>query len=82
MMLVNNKIMLNALDHDGAEPTANSVSAGNLVRLNRLLNRPDYAEKAKKIFGLYADGLQSAPASLPQMATAAAIWADPGQQAS
>ncbi|XP_037802974.1 spermatogenesis-associated protein 20-like [Penaeus monodon] len=60
-------------DQDGAEPSANSVSVGNLLRLSPLLDRADYREKAEAIFQLFAERLNKIPIALPEMTTALLI---------
>ncbi|MCL4122185.1 UNVERIFIED_CONTAM: hypothetical protein GTU68_018160 [Idotea baltica] len=67
-------------DHDGAEPSVNSVSAGNLIYLFRLLNRPDYEEKASAIFKVFSDRLLKVPISLPEMVTAYMLFTYPDEQ--
>lgn len=57
-------------DQDGAEPSANSVSAGNLIRLGHLVSKPDYKTKAEAIFSLFSDRLHKIPIALPEMTTA------------
>jgi hypothetical protein len=78
-------------DHDGAEPSANSVSALNLLRLSRMLTEEQYANRAKAIFSIFSAASQNAPATVPQMLAAlqfsrseprqAVIAGDPEQQA-
>ena len=78
-------------DYDGAEPSANSVSALNLLRLSRMLHEEHYANRAKDIFSTFSAALQNAPATAPQMLAAlqfsrskprqAVIAGDPQQQA-
>jgi hypothetical protein len=44
-------------EHDGALPCGNSMAAGNLLRLGRLLDRPDFQERAARLVaGLAARG--------------------------
>ncbi|XP_030840425.1 spermatogenesis-associated protein 20-like [Strongylocentrotus purpuratus] len=57
-------------DQDGAEPSANSVACMNLLRLSHYLNRPDYQEKASKLFSVFGERLQKIPIALPEMASA------------
>jgi uncharacterized protein YyaL (SSP411 family) len=57
-------------DYDGAEPSANSVSALNLLRLSRMLHEEHYANRAKDIFSTFFAASQNAPASAPQMLAA------------
>ncbi len=57
-------------DQDGAEPTANSVAARNLLRLNALLDEKKYMEKAEKVFSVFGIRLKHIPMALPQMLVA------------
>ena len=57
---------------DGAEPSGNSVSAGNLLYLSVALKRPEYQEKARGTIEAVASLMQSAPAAAPRMAVALA----------
>ncbi len=52
-------------DHDGAEPSANSVACHNLVRLGRMLNRADLVERAEQIASRFGEILEQSPAALP-----------------
>ncbi len=54
-------------DHDGAEPSANSVAAMNLARLSRILDRPDFQELASRVIGVFHEQLERMPVGLPQM---------------
>lgn len=67
-------------DQDGAEPSANSVAVGNLVRLSPLLDRPDYRTKAEAIFCLFSDRLSKIPIALPEMTTALLLYQKPPEQ--
>ncbi|XP_071525770.1 spermatogenesis-associated protein 20 isoform X2 [Panulirus ornatus] len=67
-------------DQDGAEPSANSVSVGNLVRLSPLLDRPDYRAKAEAIFCLFSDRLKKIPIALPEMTTSLLLHQKPPEQ--
>ncbi|KAG0724241.1 Spermatogenesis-associated protein 20 [Chionoecetes opilio] len=67
-------------DQDGAEPSGNSVSAGNLVRLSPLLGRSDMLTKAEAIFRLFADRLNKIPLALPEMTTALLLHRQPPTQ--
>jgi uncharacterized protein YyaL (SSP411 family) len=58
------------LGQDGAEPTCNSVSASNLIRLAGLLSQPELKEKARKLFLVYKQRLEKMPAALPEMSSA------------
>ena len=67
-------------DHDGAEPSANSVAAMNLIRLSRILGRPDFESNASKVISSFQEMLEHHPSAMPQMLSAAdALLADPLQ---
>jgi uncharacterized protein len=57
-------------DHDGAEPSANSVAAMNLTRLARILDRKEFQLAAARIIGIFHSSLERVPAALPQMLAA------------
>ncbi|XP_076054255.1 spermatogenesis-associated protein 20 [Oratosquilla oratoria] len=67
-------------DQDGAEPSANSVSAGNLVHLASLLDSSDYRTKAEFIFKLFSDRLTKIPIALPEMVRALLLHKTPAKQ--
>jgi uncharacterized protein len=54
--------------YDGPVPAANSVSADNLLRLSRALNKPQYADRAAATLRALAGRLQEAPVALPRAA--------------
>ena len=56
--------------YDGAEPSANSVAAMNLLRLAEMANRPVWREKADHVFGAFGRQIEHAPETLPQMISA------------
>ncbi|XP_076824594.1 spermatogenesis-associated protein 20-like isoform X2 [Clavelina lepadiformis] len=56
-------------DQDGAEPSANSVSALNLLRLSAYLNQPKLQEQSENVFKAFSDRLRKAPFALPEMAS-------------
>jgi uncharacterized protein YyaL (SSP411 family) len=56
--------------YDGAEPSANSVAALNLLRLAEMANRPDWREKAQQIFLAFSQQIEHSPETLPQMISA------------
>ncbi|XP_023343873.1 spermatogenesis-associated protein 20 [Eurytemora carolleeae] len=55
---------------DGAEPSSNSISAMNLLRLSKLLNNTVYRTKAEEIFQLFTARLTQIPASMPALVDA------------
>jgi uncharacterized protein YyaL (SSP411 family) len=54
-------------DHDGAEPSPNSVAAMNLLRLSQLTDDRTLHERAVKTIGAFADQLSRMPSTLPQL---------------
>lgn len=67
-------------DQDGAEPSANSVAAANLLRLAGIFDKPAYREKAYKIFRGAAQRLERYSFILPKMVTALQWYDEPGKQ--
>jgi uncharacterized protein len=57
-------------DHDGAEPSANSVAAMNLARLARIFDQKEFQHAAARILGAFHASLERMPAALPQMLAA------------
>jgi uncharacterized protein len=57
-------------DYDAAEPSANSVSGMNLVRLWQMTDRDAWKEKADKTFAAFSTLAASSPELLPQMMAA------------
>ena len=57
-------------DHDGAEPSANSVAAMNLARLSRVFDRKEFQHAAASVLGAFHAALERMPAALPQMLAA------------
>jgi hypothetical protein len=57
-------------DYDGAEPSPNSISALNLLRLAQITDRKDLRERAAKTLAAFADQLAKSPTSLPQLLVA------------
>ncbi|XP_072397894.1 spermatogenesis-associated protein 20 [Diabrotica undecimpunctata] len=55
---------------DGAEPSGNSVSVHNLLRLSVYLHRQDLHQKAEKILKGFSDMLERVPIALPEMTSA------------
>ena len=52
-------------DHDGAEPSANSVAALNLVRLSRIFGRNEFQYAASRTIASFAETLERIPSALP-----------------
>ncbi len=53
--------------YDGAEPSANSVQAMNLLRLHELTTSDRFRERADRLFVAFGGGLGSRPAALSEM---------------
>ncbi|KAK2876386.1 hypothetical protein Q8A67_020482 [Cirrhinus molitorella] len=54
-------------DQDGAEPSANSVSAMNLLRLSHLTGRQDWTQRSQQLLTAFSDRLLKVPIALPDM---------------
>jgi uncharacterized protein YyaL (SSP411 family) len=54
-------------DHDGAEPSGNSVAALALMKLGAITGRADFTEAAEKTLRLFAHRLQTFPQAMPFM---------------
>ena len=54
-------------DNDGAEPSSNSVSVRNLLRLFELTGRVEFHRKAEQTVNAFGGILQQMPSALPQM---------------
>jgi len=53
---------------DGAEPSGNSVSSLNLLKLASYTENSDYKAMAGQIFSAYKETLERFPVALPEMA--------------
>ena len=58
-------------DYDGAEPSGNSISLMNLLRLHRITGRDGFLGSARKLLSYFEHRLASAPFGMPQMLCAA-----------
>lgn len=67
-------------DYDGAEPSANSISAINLLRLSAMLDRPDLRALAEKLLLAFVGTLERAPHAVPQMLVALDRFLAPPRQ--
>ncbi|CAI9297189.1 unnamed protein product [Lactuca saligna] len=70
-------------DHDGAEPSGNSVSAINLVRLASMFTgeRSDrYKQNAEHLLAVFEKRLKEAPVAVPLMCCAADMLAVPSKK--
>ncbi|XP_022091414.1 spermatogenesis-associated protein 20-like [Acanthaster planci] len=57
-------------DQDGAEPSANSVSALNLLRLAQMTGNQEWETRADQLFAVFSDRLTKIPIALPEMVSA------------
>ncbi|MBI4874058.1 MAG: thioredoxin domain-containing protein [Acidobacteria bacterium] len=57
-------------DHDGAEPSANSIAALNLLRLAEIMGREDLRRSAERTLQSVAERLKEAPTAVPRMLAA------------
>ncbi|XP_013877335.1 spermatogenesis-associated protein 20 isoform X2 [Austrofundulus limnaeus] len=57
-------------DQDGAEPSANSVSAFNLLRLSNYTGRQEWLQKSQQLLTAFSDRLTRVPIALPEMVRA------------
>jgi uncharacterized protein len=57
-------------DHDGAEPSANSIAAMNLARLARIFGQKEFQHAAARVLGVFHGALERMPAASPQMLAA------------
>jgi uncharacterized protein YyaL (SSP411 family) len=66
--------------HDGAEPSAGSVAAMNLLRLAALTGAARYRERAGALLACFGRRLRDQPESAPQMLAALSVSLSPPQQ--
>lgn len=59
--------------YDGAEPAGNSVATLNMLKLSRLLGKPDWEVKAHRTIESFGSQLNRAPETAPQMLVAH-VW--------
>ena len=57
-------------DYDGAEPSANAAAVLNLLRLDQMLTRPDFAAQANRALEAFAFRMANGGVSVPQMLVA------------
>ncbi|XP_057324268.1 spermatogenesis-associated protein 20 [Microplitis mediator] len=57
-------------DHDGAEPSSNSVACSNLLRLASCLNRTDYNSKVVELLCFFSETLMRMPIAIPELSCA------------
>jgi hypothetical protein len=57
-------------EYDGAEPSANSVAAMNLLRLSQMTDDAERKAKADRTFAAFSTRLKQSPDALPQLVAA------------
>ena len=67
-------------DQDGAEPSGNSVSCLNLLRLAAYTENSDYKLKASQVINAYKSTLEGFPVALPEMTCALIMLQNPPPQ--
>jgi uncharacterized protein YyaL (SSP411 family) len=56
------------VDHDGAEPSSNSVAAMNLLRLSSFfLDEPTWKERAVKLLKVFYEPMMQYPTTMPEL---------------
>jgi len=66
--------------YDGAEPSPNSVSLLNLLRLSQMTDNADYKKQAEQLLQAFSSTLQRAPNAMPQMMVAFNYYLDKPMQ--
>ena len=61
------KIFLSPTDHDGAEPSPNSIAALNLLRLGHYFNETSLHDRLRLLFQSYTGQLNKLPMTMPSM---------------
>jgi uncharacterized protein YyaL (SSP411 family) len=67
-------------DYDGAEPSANSASALNLLRLGWMLHDDAFVERARSVVSSFAGILNAMPSAVPKMLCALDMLLTPPRQ--
>ncbi|XP_061764847.1 spermatogenesis-associated protein 20 isoform X1 [Nerophis ophidion] len=57
-------------DQDGAEPSANSVTASSLLRLSQYTGRQEWLQRSQQLLAAFSDRLTNVPIALPEMVRA------------
>jgi uncharacterized protein len=67
-------------DYDGAEPSGNSVTALNLLRLAQMTGRAEFRASAERLIAAFGSRLSTVPTAVPQMLVACEfLLGDPRQ---
>jgi uncharacterized protein YyaL (SSP411 family) len=68
-------------DYDGAEPSANSISALNLLRFGQMLHDEAFETRARQVLAASRQALERVPTAVPQMLVALDLALSPPAQA-
>jgi uncharacterized protein YyaL (SSP411 family) len=66
--------------YDGALPSGNSVAASNLVRLGRMIGKPEWEERADQVFQAFAPSIVAYPAGFTQFLAALDFMIGPSRE--
>ena len=66
--------------YDGALPSGNSVAALNLVRLGRLVGKPEWERRAEEVFQAFASSIVAYPAGFTQFLAALDFMIGPSRE--
>jgi len=72
--------VLSCVDQDGAEPSSNSVSAHNLLRLAAIMDSSSYRQRAEAMFAAFSSHLENIPVAVPEMLRALMLYSLPVEQ--
>lgn len=61
-------------DYDGAEPSANSVAAGNLLRLSLITGNEEYEERLRCLLAAFGTRLVKMPTARPTLLQTVLLW--------
>ena len=67
-------------EYDGAEPSPNSVTALNLLRLAQMTDNQTLRDRAETMFSAMAGRMQGSPSAMPQMLAALGFYLDKPKQ--
>ena len=73
-------IILAFIAQDGAEPSANSSSVGNLIRLHSFTGDKKYVERAEQIIKASVTLLSKLPLALPELVSNYMLYLQPKRQ--
>ena len=73
-------IILAFIAQDGAEPSANSSSVGNLIRLHSFTDDKKYVERAEQIIKASVTLLSKLPLALPELVSNYMLYLQPKRQ--